>query len=174
MAAAVGKVTVAFVAVEGMDQYFVSLTLDPGEPRVDLGTQVIGRRCSLPFGGETEGGRQVLISAHHGAPEVTFEVHSRGKFFGRGIITIQHVQIEEAIIVEVDEISAPGPSGLVHRHSWGLQTGDLLEFAAGLPVVKKIAIGSFNKHRVHSRNAASDAASSLTVHVRDVEVVTAV
>src|SRR5262249_6610177 len=65
MAAAIREVTVAFVAVEGMDQYLISATLDPGEPRVDLRTKVIRRRGSFPFGGETKSRGEVLISAHH-------------------------------------------------------------------------------------------------------------
>src|SRR5438552_17844467 len=86
---------VAFVAVEGMDQYFVSLSLDPGEPRVNLRTEVIGGAGSFPFGRKTEGGAgEVLVSAHHGAPEIAFEVQFGGKFLWRRKVTTEHVEIE--------------------------------------------------------------------------------
>src|SRR4029077_18042891 len=98
-------------------------------------TEVIGSGSAFPFRRETEAGGEMLIGANHGAPEVTFEVDSGREFFGSGIITIQHVEIEEAIVVEIDETSAPGPSGVIHRHGWGLPSGDLLEFTVGLFVV---------------------------------------
>src|SRR2546430_13170154 len=97
---------VAFAAVEGMDQYFVSLTLDPGQPRVNLRTEVIGGAGSFPFGRKTESGaRKVLVSAHHGPPEIAFEVQFGGEFFWRGKVTTEHIEIERAIVVEVGETS---------------------------------------------------------------------
>ena len=62
-AAAVGEVTVAFAAVEGMDQYFVSLPLDPGEPRVNLRTEVIGGGVRFHSGEKRKLGRERFSSA---------------------------------------------------------------------------------------------------------------
>src|SRR5215831_18883682 len=103
-----------------MHQQLVSLALDPGEPGVNLRAQIIGSRGALPFRGKTETRRKPLISADHSPPEVTFEVHSGREFFWSGIVTTHYVQIEEAIVVEVGETSAPRPSDLLHHHVWRL------------------------------------------------------
>src|SRR2546429_8119541 len=98
---------VAFAAVEGMDQYFVSLTLDPGQPRVNLRTEVIRGRGSFPFGRKAEAGAgDALVRAHHRAPEIAFEVQIGGKFLWGGKVTTEHVEIQEAIGVEDGEKSA--------------------------------------------------------------------
>src|SRR6266568_7860509 len=120
-----------------MDPYFVSLTLDPGQPRINLRTEVIGGGGSFPFGRKTEGGAgEVLVGSHHGAPEIAFEVQFGREFLWRRKVTTKHIEIEEAIVVEVGEAASPGPPGVHHSHRWRLQTGDLLEFAVGLLVVK--------------------------------------
>src|SRR5438034_4838089 len=158
-----------------MDQYFVSLTLDTGQPRVNLRTEVTGGSGSFPFGRKTEGGAgKVFVRAHDGAPEIAFEVQLGGKFLWSGKVTTEHIEIEEAIVVEVGETSAPGPAGVHHRHPWRLQTGDLLEFAAGLLMVKPVARGRFSEHLVQSWNSGGHAAASLTVHIRDVKVFAAI
>src|SRR5437773_8432146 len=89
-----------------MDQYFVSLTLDTGQPRVNLRTEVIGGAGSFPFGRKTEGvAGEVFVRAHDGAPEIAFEVQFGGKLLWRGKVTTEHIEIEEAIVVEVGETS---------------------------------------------------------------------
>src|SRR2546423_5169487 len=107
---------VALAALERMDQYFVSLTLDPGQARVNLRPEVIGRRRSFPFGRKTERRPgEFLVRAHHGAPEIAFQVQVGRKLLWRRKVTTQHIEIEESIVVEVGEMSAPRPLGGHHR-----------------------------------------------------------
>src|SRR5882672_2459457 len=135
---------VAFVAVEGMDRYLVSLSIDPGKPRVNLRTAVVGGGGSFPFWRKAEGGAgQVLVRAQHGAPEIAFEVQFGGKLLWSREVTAEYIEIEKAVIVEVHETAAPGPTGVQHRHGRRLQAGDLLVFAVGLVVVKPVAPGRF-------------------------------
>src|SRR5881227_3473418 len=99
---------VALAALERMDQYFVSLTLDAGQARVNLRPEVIGGRRSFPFGRKTERRPgEFLVRAHHGAPEIAFEVQFGRNFLWRCKVATEHIEIEEAIIVEVGEMSAP-------------------------------------------------------------------
>src|SRR5262245_56162901 len=171
MTTAVGEVMVAFVAVKGMDGYFVSLTLDPRQPRINHRTEVIGAVGSFPFGRKAEAvARKILVRAHHGAPEIAFEVQVGGKILWRGKVTAEHIEIEKAIVVEVGETSAPGPAGVDYRHRRRLQTGDLSKFAVGLVVVKPVACGRFNEHLAQPWDSGGHAAASLTIHVRDVKV----
>src|SRR5438093_5199928 len=154
-----------------MNKNFVSLTLHPGQPRIDLRIEVIWGGGSFPFRRKTErGAGEVFVGSHHGAPEIAFEVQFGGKLLWRGKVTTEHIQIEEAIVVEVGETSAPGPPGVHHSHRWRLETSDLLEFAVGLLVVKPVARGGFNEHFVQSWDSGSNAAASFTIHIRDVKV----
>src|SRR4051794_5528558 len=97
---------VALTALERMDQYFVSLTLDAGQPRVNLRAEVIGGWRSFPFGRKTERrAGEFLVRAHHGAPEIAFQVEVGRKLLWRGKVTTEHIEIEEAVVVEIGEMS---------------------------------------------------------------------
>src|SRR5438552_235609 len=162
---------IAFVAVEGMHQYFVSLPIDPAQSCVNLWAEVIGGGGSFPFGRKTEAGAgEVLVRAYHGAPEIAFEVQFGGELLWRRKVTTEHIEIEEAIIVEVRETPAPGPPGVHHCHRGRLQTCDLLEFAVGLLVVKPVTRGRFNEHLVQSRYSGVYAAARRAIQIRDVDI----
>ena len=174
-AAPVREVMVALVAVERMDQDFVAHPIDPGQTQVNLRTEIVGRRGAFPLGREPEGlAREVIVRAHHGPPEIAFEIQFGGELLWRGEVTAEHIQIEEAVVVEIDEASAPGPPGVHHRHRGRGQTGDLFEFAVGLFLVEPVPGSGFNEHLVQPRDSGGHAATGIAIHIRDVEVFAAV
>ncbi len=67
-------------------------------------------------------------------------------FLRSGKVAVQHIEIEEAVVVEVGETSAPRPTGLHHGHGGRYNAGNLLKFSVGNAVVKPVARGGFNEH----------------------------
>ena len=166
---------VALVAVEGMHEYFVALSFDPGQPQVNLRTEVVGRRGAFPFGRKTEGlPCEVVVCTHHGPPEIAFEIQFGGELLWSGEVTAEHIKIEEAVVVEIDEAPSPGPPGVHHRHRGRSQTGDLFEFAVGLFLVKPVTGSGFNEHLLQPRDSGGHAATGIAIHIRDIEVFAAV
>ena len=66
---------IPFAPIERMNPYSVSLTLDTGQARVNLGTEVIRDGSSFPFGRKAKGWTgEALVRADHRAPEIALEV----------------------------------------------------------------------------------------------------
>ena len=108
MAGAIGEVTVAFVPIERMYQDLISLSLNTGQACIDHWAIIVRRGGSFPLRGKPEAGTgEVFVRAHHCAPKIAFEIQSRGMLLRCGKVTVQHIEIEETVVVEVGKASAP-------------------------------------------------------------------
>ena len=104
---------ISFVPGERVDDQFPVDDFITGlQPGIDSGTAFTTNFVVFPFLGFTYGTvGQITVSAHDRAPEVTSQVDLGGEFFGRRKVSAQSMDIEIAIVVEIDELPTPGPSG---------------------------------------------------------------
>ena len=105
--------SIAFVAGQrvneelSVDEFITSL-----QPGIDSGIASTVDLVGVPFFRIANGPvGEVIVGAHDRAPEVTSQVDFRGQFLGRREISAEGVDIEISVIVEIDKLASPGPSG---------------------------------------------------------------
>lgn len=104
---------ISFVPGERVDDQFPVDNFITGlKPGIDSGIVFTTNFVVFPFLGFPHGTvGQVTVSAHDRAPEVTSQVDLGGEFFGRREVSAQGMDIEIPVVVEIDELPTPGPSG---------------------------------------------------------------
>src|SRR5262245_46147336 len=100
-----------------MHEYLVTLAINARQTRVNLRTKIVQGTGAFPFRRKTKtGSGKVLVRANHCTPQIAFDVQPRGDLRWRGKVSTQHVKIEEAVVIEIAEAPAPGPTRIHHRH----------------------------------------------------------
>ena len=113
---------VALIATERMRDVATIAHFATGQAAVDIWGQCGTALASFPFVGKAETlAGDALIRAHERAPEITSQVDFRGDLLRRGEVTVDRVDIQPAVVVEIGELPTPAPACFGDLHRWRLQ-----------------------------------------------------
>ena len=86
------------------------------QPGIDLGITSTVNLVGVPFFRIANGpAGEVIVGAHDRAPEVTSQINIRFKRTRGGKITTQDMNIEIPVVVDIDKLTTPGPTGSGNR-----------------------------------------------------------